>query len=264
LAALSVRKLAEYQRRARLALALAPIALPQGLIVKRRIPRLPEAPGQRYGQVGQGRSCLHLVALGESPLAGVGLEDQGQALTAHLAEWLARRAGRPVSWQASARGGVTARRTRTELLAALAERPADLAVIGLGVNDSLALASHQRWQHDLTELIEKLRQRIGPAPVILAGVPDMARFPALPAPLSILLGTRSRLLDAAAADLAERLERVWHIPMPLDAGSAALFCHDGFHPSAEGHRRWAELIAESCLERADFRALIEPISDTRA
>lgn len=228
---------------------LAPIALVQGLLLRRSLPRLPEAPGEREGSFGQGKQPLRLLAIGESPLAGVGLADQGETLAARLAELLADRVKRPVQWQTAARGGVTARQTRERLVERLDPTPASLILIGLGVNDSLKQQGPERWQRDLVALIESLRARVGPAPVILTGVPDMGQFPALPAPLSILLGTRARLLDAAAAELAETLEQVQHVAMPLDARIKDLFCHDGFHPSAEGHQRWAEHLLQATLEQ---------------
>lgn len=236
------------RRRARLAMLLAPVALAQGMLLRRRMPRLPEAPGARTGMTGQGDKPLRLVAVGESPLAGVGLADQRETLTARLAEQLAERISQPVQWQVSARGGVTAEQTRQRLVEGLDPRPASLILIGLGVNDCLKLQAPARWQQDLTALIETLRARVGPAPVILTGVPDMGCFPALPAPLSILLGTRARLLDAAAAELAETLQQVRHVSMTLDAETRTLFCADGFHPSAQGHQRWAEHLLQPCLE----------------
>jgi lysophospholipase L1-like esterase len=226
---------------------LAPIGLAQGLLLRRRLPRLPEAAGERQGVFGQATPALRLVALGESPLAGVGLANQNQGLAARLAELLANRTGRSVQWQTAAKGGVTARQTTRTLVDRLDPGPASLILIGLGVNDSLKLQAPAIWQQDLHTLIDTIRDRTGPAPVLLAGVPDMGHFPALPAPLSILLGTRARLLDAAAAELATRLEQVCHVSMPLDARMQDLFCSDGFHPAAEGHRLWAQQLLEPSL-----------------
>jgi lysophospholipase L1-like esterase len=231
---------------------LAPIALVQGVMLRRSLPRLPEAGGERAGITGPGEKPLRLVAVGESPLAGVGLADQGETLTARLAELLTIKLNRPVQWQTAARGGVTARQTCQHLVELLEPKPASLILVGLGVNDSLKQQGIERWQQDLIALIEALRARVGPAPVILTGVPDMGRFPALPAPLSILLGSRARLLDAASAELAARLERVQHVGMSLDARIEKLFCHDGFHPSAEGHQRWAEHLLRAALAQVDF------------
>jgi lysophospholipase L1-like esterase len=237
---------------AALGLLLAPIAWPQGLLVRHRTPSLPEAPGPRRGHIPGTGQDFHLLGIGESPMAAVGLADQQQALTVQLAGLIHAVSKRPVQWRTLARGGVTARRTRTELLAKLDQGPADLVVIALGVNDSLKINSARAWQSDLEQLLDTLHDRIGPTPVVLTGVPDMGQFPALPPPLSILLGTRARLLDQVAAALAGRRSGTFHVPMPLDAAMESLFCRDGFHPSAAGHRAWAEHLFAQLKDRVDF------------
>ncbi len=243
--------------RARASLLWAPIALPQGLWLKRRIPRLPEAPGERSGLCPANTDTpeqrpLRLVAIGESPLAGVGLDDQGQNLVPLLAAALALQLDVDVSWQIAARNGATVGTARRQLLPQLSDEPADLALIGLGVNNSLRLDTVDRWQSDMSRLIDDLRARLGPVPVVLAGVPDMGRFPSLPPPLSWMLGARARWLDQGLAVLAGRLDQVVHAPIPLDARFETLFADDGFHPSAIGHQAWSESLlplAASLIER---------------
>ncbi len=239
--------------KADLALLLTPLALHQALRLKKTAQRLPEAGRPRQGLLPGAEPGLSLLAVGESPLAGVGLDHQSQTLTALLAGLLAAQLDQSVGWQTAARGGVTAERCRHELIPQLEAAPADLIIIGLGVNDSTRLRSPGRWTRDLTHLITDLRRRHGPAPIILTGVPDMQKFPLLPEPLAVILGLRSRLLDQAAADLAANLEDVYHAPLPLDAESTALFCEDGFHPNSEGHEQWAEQLAGFVFEREIWR-----------
>ena len=240
------------QLAASFSLVLAPLALPQGLRLRKTAIRLREAPGARSGLVPGAEAQIRLLAVGESPLAGVGLEDQSQALTARLAERLAAETGRGVRWRSVARGGLTAAALREKLLPEraqeLSQEPADLILIGLGVNDSLALRSARRWQRDLEDLIGELHARTGPAPVLLAGVPDMYHFPLLPFPLSLLLGSRSRLLARAADRLAARRAHARYVPMALDGRSAELFCEDGFHPNRDGHALWAEQLTPAALQ----------------
>lgn len=233
---------------ASLSLALAPIGLPQGRRLRKRAVRLAEAPGARCGEVAGPGPALRLLAVGESPLAGVGLDSFRDSVSCALAQHLRGATGRAVSWKILARGGLTAEAVREKLLPDLEAESTDLILIGLGVNDSLAMRSARRWRADLQALIQALHARTGPAPVLLAGVPDMQRFPLLPFPLSVLLGARSRLLDHAAAGLADSLTDMGHVPMRLDAGSSALFCEDGFHPNAIGHARWAEQLAPAALD----------------
>ena len=239
-----------YKRRlaASLSLALAPVALPQALWLKRRATRLAEAEGERDGQLGPSGSPIRLLAVGESPLAGVGLSHPSETVACHLAEHLRQASDRPVQWRILARGGYTAAVVRQRLVPELEPWDADLILIGLGVNDSLRLRSARRWQHDLGALITDLHARTGPAPVLLAGVPDMVHFPLLPLSLKLLLGSRSRLLDQAAAELAAQRPNTSYVSMSLDGRSGELFCADGFHPNAHGHALWAEQLAPAALQ----------------
>ena len=77
--------------------SLMPLAMAQGLWAKSRTPRLPEAPGAREGHVGEGRS-RYLVALGDSIIAGVGVETMAQALPARLSEALASELDCRICW----------------------------------------------------------------------------------------------------------------------------------------------------------------------
>lgn len=229
-------------------LSLAPLALAQGLRLRSRALRLPEADGDRCGEIAGQGAPIRLLAVGESPLAAVGLAHPAETVARHLAAHIAQASGRPAHWRILARGGYTAKAVRQRLVPELKAWPAELILIGLGVNDSIRLRSARRWQADLIDLIRALQARTGAAPILLAGVPDMRHFPLLPWSLRCLLGCRSRLLDQAAGDLADALAQTRYVPMELDARSSELFCVDGFHPNAQGHAVWAEQLVPAALQ----------------
>ncbi|HEX8692249.1 MAG TPA: SGNH/GDSL hydrolase family protein [Longimicrobium sp.] len=226
-------------------LVLLPVLLAQGRRVRRDTPRLPEAAGPREGVAPGAGPPFGLLVLGESTAAGVGAASHAEALSGQVARALAGRTGRAVAWRVLGRNGATAESARRELLAAADGVRADVAVVALGVNDTLRFRAPGRWRRHLAELVEALRGRCGPVPVVLAGVPPLGLFPALPQPLGAVLGLRARLLDRAAERLAGELSGVRHVPMPaLDAAAVeAFFCEDGFHPSVRGYAAWAEALA---------------------
>jgi lysophospholipase L1-like esterase len=228
---------------------LLPMALAQGLWLRGRVPRLPEAAGPREDTVAGIGVLLRLLVLGESTVAGVGAPAQEQALAAQLARALATRTGRAVQWQALGKNGVTAAATRVLLVRRLQPESWDAVVLVLGVNDTLALRGPGRWTSDLRRLIMAVRERTGPAPVFLAAVPPMGEFPALPAPLRTVLGVRARVLDRAAARLARQLPEVRHVPLPGRL-EHDFFCHDGLHPSPAGYRAWAEYLAAAMADQS--------------
>lgn len=222
-------------------LVLAPIAWLQGRRVRREVPEVAPARGPDTGLFPGAGPALRLLVIGESPVAGYGAPTHEQAISGQLAATLGRRTGRAVTWRALGADGVTAERVRRELLPRLGPDPVDIAVIALGVNDTVSLTRPARWAKELGNLIAELRSHVRPALVVVSGVPPMDRFPALPQPLAAMLGLRARLLDALAREVA--LDRnASFAPAPVE-GDRSYFCADGFHPSPVGYESWARHLA---------------------
>ncbi|MGB7479647.1 MAG: SGNH/GDSL hydrolase family protein, partial [Burkholderiaceae bacterium] len=69
-----------------IALPLLPLLVAQGRRTRRVTPRLPEAGGPDCGLAGSGSGRpLRLLAVGESPVAGVGVLRHDEAITGQLA-----------------------------------------------------------------------------------------------------------------------------------------------------------------------------------
>lgn len=225
---------------------LAPVLLRQGRRVRATTPRLPEAAGPRTGEVDGAGAALDVLVLGESTAAGVGAADHPRGLAGQVARTLAAETGRRVRWRVLARNGATAAFTRAELLGPADAVAADVAVVVMGVNDTLRLHSPGRWTRDLRALVGAVRERCGAVPVVLAAVPPIGVFPALPQPLRGVLGLRADVLDRAAARLAAQLDSVRHVPVPLPPGAVDdFFCADRFHPSPYGYARWGQALGRA-------------------
>jgi lysophospholipase L1-like esterase len=218
---------------------LLPIALAQGYWTRTHTPRLPDAEGPASGAAPGDGPRLKLITLGESTVAGMGARAHEFALTGQTALALAQHTRRSVSWLAIGRSGITAREALTELVPRLTGQTADVVVIALGVNDSVGFTTASRWATDIERVVQAVRELVGDQLVVLAGVPPLRVFPALPQPLSFVLGTRASVLDKAAAALARNLARVVYVPFRLE-NKGELFCQDGFHPSELGYKLWGE------------------------
>lgn len=232
-----------------IALPLLPLLLVQGRLTRARTPRLPEAPGARWGVAGAaaGGAPLRVLCVGESPVAGVA--HQEEAIGAQLAQALAQRTGRAVQWHAYGRNGATVRDALAGLVADVPRAPVDVLLVAFGVNDSVAFRSVGTWQRDLLALLAQLRRRCAPRVVLLSGVPPMQEFPALPYPLRWVMGLKAAALDRGLQALALRDRSLRHVPLMLDTrNDASLAAEDGYHPSAKGCRAWAGLLAEACPE----------------
>jgi len=189
---------------------------------------------------------IRLLAIGESPVAGIGLSRSDEAVAAATARALARLTRRPIAWRAHGLSGATARDALEQILPRIAPEPADLIIIAFGVNDATAYRSPAGFADDLVALVNAARNRVGDAAVIIGAVAPLVSFPALPWPLRTILGWRSAVLQAAADRLMERLPRlvVQRFSVPLGPD---LFTSDGFHPNLQAHTLWGEKIAALAL-----------------
>lgn len=231
------------------ALPMLPLLLAQGRYVRRVTPRLPEAAGPTSGCTGTGggEAPLTLLAIGESPVAGVGVADHQQAITGQLALALSARTGRSVRWQAAGRNGITAAEALDQLLPSLPAQAVDIALIAFGVNDTSAFRASTCWSKDLLALWQAVRERCAPDLIILCGVPPVGRFPALPPPLRWVLGLKADALDLVTRELAADLPGTLYVPVVLEPACEHLMASDGYHPSAAGCTAWAEAIADACM-----------------
>jgi lysophospholipase L1-like esterase len=232
---------------AAMALVLAPVLLVQARRTARRTPRLDPASGADRGTVAGAVPLLRLAVIGESTAAGVGAAEHERALPGFLAGALQRRSRRGVAWVVAGKNGATARRVGTDLVPALAAEqhgaPPDIVVVTVGINDLMRRRPLKTWTADLTELIGALRGRYRDAEVIVAGMPPVHRFPALPQPLRLVMGGRARAMDRIMREVA-RANGAVHVPMDPDmAADRTRFASDGFHPSPDGYRAWADELA---------------------
>ncbi|WP_344869079.1 SGNH/GDSL hydrolase family protein [Amycolatopsis ultiminotia] len=222
-------------------LLLAPVLAVQAVRVRRATPRLPGAAGPTEGTIGAGVP-MRVAVLGESTVDGVGAPTHTEALTGRLAAALAKAVpGREVRWQAVGRTGASAQDVLRELVPRL--QAADVLVVALGVNDAMELHSAARFRRDLLAIVVGVRRRLGDVPVVLAGVPPLGSFPALPRPLRDVLGARAAALDQAARELTW-LSGVSYVPFAPGLLHDGLFAEDRFHPGPAGYRTWAAALAE--------------------
>ncbi len=220
-----------------------PLLLPQGLWVKRTAQRLPPAAGPSAGVVGDG-SLRRLLLIGDSIIAGVGVEQLSEALPGQLARALARKHACQVHWQALGSNGATCADLLTLLPQWQSLTPADWVFVSVGVNDVTQLTSARRWRAGLQMLLGALAEHSPQAQIMLAGVPPMGRFPGLPMPLRQAFGWRAARLDQVGQALASSLQGIVHLPTPVPEDPTA-FASDGYHPNAGACRVWAEAVAAS-------------------
>lgn len=207
---------------------LGPLLLAQGRAVRRRTPLLAPCPDVRETVPGQG-PALRLGLVGDSIIAGVGVQNQREGFSGRLAHHLAELTGRPVEW--CTRGCNGARARDLKHLELPEDFQPELVVVSVGVNDVLNLTSRNAFRRRLGGLAHRYS-----VPLVLAGIPDFNSFPSLPRPLKDTLAWRGRTLEAAVPPPW----RVFRFERQLRRDE---FSADDFHPGALGCDAWARELA---------------------
>jgi lysophospholipase L1-like esterase len=215
----------------------------QGRWVRRRVPLLPEATGQRHGVFGaQPAAPLSLLIAGDSAAAGVGAEQQEQALLGSLLQELSENF--EISYRLEARTGWKT----SDLLAHLRELepfPVDVAVLSLGVNDVTGGRTRRRFVAELEQLRLLLVDVYGCQTLLFSALPPMHRFPALPQPLRFVLGLRALAFSATLERYSLRTPgcRFVSAASAYRALPRTAMASDGFHPGPQIYRVWAQALA---------------------
>ncbi|MEV6690165.1 SGNH/GDSL hydrolase family protein [Micromonospora sp. NPDC051196] len=188
---------------------------------------------------------LRLVLLGDSSALGVGVDRLSDTIGGQLAELLAEGpAGRQVRLSSVGVSGSRSTDLATQVARALLGEQPDVAVVLIGANDATTLRRPTDAAAYLGAAVHRLRQ--AGVEVVVGTCPDLGAVRAIAPPLRQVVGWVGRqvgraqtkaVLDAGGTvvDLATETGRVFR----ADAGT---FCHDGYHPSADGYRVWAHAL----------------------
>ncbi len=221
---------------------LLPLTAVQGLWLRRVAVRLPGAAGERKGSTGE-PPALHLLALGDSIIDGVGIDTVHNAMPVRLAHAIADRTGQAVSWELHGQSGHAITDVIERLDRLEAARPPNLVLLSVGVNDVTGLSSKKAWRGRLNELLGTIRARWPQSLIVFAGLPPMGLFPLPPNPLKFSLGLRAGDFDRIAAGIVSADSRAMHVPTAINPAQHD-FCEDGFHPGAESCNLWALELAK--------------------
>ena len=221
---------------------MLPISAVQGLRLRKTALRLPESEGEKHGVSGIGQS-LHLLAVGDSIIAGVGTGITSLSLPVQFADALAENLKRSVHWRVEGTNGADINHLQKQIQHIDEHTHADLILISIGVNDVTGLSSKRQWTTRLKSLTSSLRAKWPKACVIFIGLPPMARFPLPPQPLRFTLGQRADALDAITASHVQKQANMLHVPTKINPKEHE-FCEDGFHPSAQACGEWSKQLAQ--------------------
>lgn len=245
-------------------IALAPVYLYQGLKLKRTALRLPEAEGERHGSLQlthsnestatKSENSLNIMLVGDSSAAGVGVSVQQEAIMGHLLNQLQSMPNiqskyGQIDWALHATSGHTSFDALRRLyVLPKPEKPVDVMVVMVGVNDTTSNVPVKQWQAQLREIIELGKRKFGAKHIIFPGLPPMQNMPAIPSPLNTFLGAKTAVMNQHLLEVCEPYEGVLVLMLEMKntgLSVAELFAEDGFHPNAAAYSFLALKLAKN-------------------
>lgn len=225
------------------------VLLPQALWTRQATPRFRAPSGETHGLITPAHTVdnsapLEFVGLGDSIIAGVGAKTMTETLVVQAARALSGHLNRPIQWRALGKIGANGEQIEARAHQMDWPQSADVVLISTGVNDLLGLVTVDTWQKRVQRLVETVRDKAPNAWIVFCGLPPMQIFPALPWPLSHVLGFRARQLDLALVQATAPFERVLSIKI-YDQVSRTFMAADGFHPGPKGYQVFGALVADA-------------------
>ncbi len=245
------------------AIPLLPIMYFQGKRIYKSVPKLPEAIGP-YGETSASitKGGLKVITIGESTIAGVGVDTHENGFTGSLARQLSEKLNKKVSWNVYAKSGYTAEKISEKILPLIKETKVDLIVIGLGGNDAFKLHSIQKWRNDITRLIAELQEKYRDTPIVFTNMPPIKAFPAFTSTIKFVMGNLVRLFGKELEQIAALKKGVyynsievkltdWLKQMDLESDITSFFS-DGVHPSPLAYQTWGADMARFIADTVEL------------
>ena len=246
-----------------LTIPLLPVMYIQSRQIRARVPRLPAAKGPEGVAGVNSDQGLQIISVGESTIAGVGIETHEEGFTATVARTLAEKLKAEVAWKVYAKSGFNAKDVKEKIIPRITESEADLVVVGLGGNDAFELNSPGKWRKQIQELLKAIRVKFPDAPIVFANMPPIREFPAFTSLIRFVLGNLVDLLGEELEDLIQDQPGVyfysrkisfdsWMVRLNLQADPSEFFS-DGVHPSRLTYQTWGRDFANFILENAEVK-----------
>lgn len=232
------------------ALLLAEMALARR-VVGRPTERPPANSGWYGHYVGE---PLHLAALGDSSVVGIGVDYAHETMAAILAAGLSALARRPVRLSNVGVSGARTDGLPDQVARALPDRP-DVVVIVVGGNDVTAFVAPRRSAAILGQQVARLvAQDIA---VVVGTCPDLGTVQPVPPPLRQVGWLWSRALaraqTIAVVEAGGRSVSLGALLGPAFSLDPLMWSTDRFHPSAEGYAMAASVLLPSVAVAAGVR-----------
>ena len=188
------------------------------------------------------------LVMGDSTAAGWGAQNVRESFALRVAQAVANRGFR-VRVVNVAVGGARLEDVLQGQIASLKVQP-QLVTVSIGANDATHGTGEIEYSNQLKQLFVAL-QKSSAQTVLVANTPDMFQVPALPLPLAIVAGNRTRrqniVLQNAARNSSIEIVDLHKRGKLVYKRDHELYARDLFHPSGKGYTLWAQLFIEQCV-----------------
>lgn len=234
-----------------IAVPLLPLLYFQGKNVRKKVPELPEAKEPR-GFVNNGfKHTLNIISIGESTIAGVGVQFHKNGFTGALANTLSLALKSNINWHVYAKSGFTVKEITTKIIPEIKETNIDIIVIGIGANDAFTLNSPKNWTIAVKNLIELIQLKYPTTPIYFANMPPIKEFPAFTKSIKFVIGNFIEILGKNLTLITDSKKKVfynneivtlkeWSKRHKLPANNATIYFSDGVHPSELTYQVWGK------------------------
>lgn len=239
-----------------IALPLLPIMYFQAKAIKAKFPILPEAEGDQGTAPAHEKKRLRILTIGESSIAGVGVETHEEGFTGTLAKELSKLLQTTVDWKVYAKRGFTAKKVKEDIVPQITEneKDVDLLVVGIGGNDTFQLNRPKRWKKDMQNLIHSLQEKFKGVPIVFIDLPPVRELPAFTKTIKLILGNLREMLAEELDRLVLHYKNTYYYPHSITMkdwieryqvpnNGVATFFSDGVHPSKLAYQVWATDVA---------------------
>ncbi len=253
----------KYSLGAIISFPLLPILYFQGKKIKANVPRLPEAKGRQGLCSVSSERTLKMLTIGESTIAGVGVNTHEEGFTGTLAKELSTELKLNIDWKVYAKSGYNAKRINEHIISSIKENPIDLIVIGIGGNDAFELSTPKKWIKDVRELIKSLRLKFENVPILFINMPPIKEFPAFTSLIKFTIGNLVHILGDELEKIVKDFEKVYYYALKVTCNDYIkryklllapddFFC-DGVHPSKITYQIWAKDVSTYIVQSKEIK-----------
>ena len=245
-----------------IAVPLLPILYFQGQKIRKNVPNLPEAKNPKGYIKTASEKTLKLLVIGESTIAGVGVDFHENGFTGALAKEISQKTNQSILWKVYAKSGYTAKMVRKKIILTIEDSTADIIVIGLGGNDAFKLNSPDVWMFQINFLIKTLKRKFPKTPIYFTNMPPIKEFPAFTNAIKFVIGNLVEILGKRLDRRVINKENVhynneviilknWQKRHNLK-GDVDVFFSDGVHPSKLTYQTWGKEMAQFIMNTQNF------------